>query len=154
MATCHSRALGFHIIQHPKSLTLCWQSVDAVLILCWQSVDALLTLSLRCSSIDTHDITYKGCQYFDYGKCGITALGLYKMQHPKLLMLCWRSFSDWGWDHLAVSFAHQGCQYVDYRYQRANGIPMDILTRPTTVDAPLMLTFRMCLLTCRLLVRL
>jgi len=67
MGTCHSRALGLYMIQHPKSLTLCWQSVDAVLMPCWQSVDALLMLSLRCSSIDTHDITYKGCQYFDYG---------------------------------------------------------------------------------------
>jgi hypothetical protein len=57
MGTCHSRALGFSMIQKPKLLTLCWQCVDAVLMLCWQSVDALLTLSLTCSSIDTHDIT-------------------------------------------------------------------------------------------------
>jgi hypothetical protein len=77
------------------------------------------------------------------GKCRIAALGLYKMQHPKFLTLCLRSFSDWGWDHVTFSFAHQGCQYVDYEYQLANGIPMDILTRSKTVDAPLTLTFRM-----------
>jgi hypothetical protein len=67
MGTCHSRGLVFYMLQHPKSLTLCWQSVDAVWMLCWQSVDAQLTLILRCSSIDAHDITYKGCQYSDYG---------------------------------------------------------------------------------------
>jgi hypothetical protein len=42
-------------------------------------------------------------------------------------------------DHVAFSFAHQGCQYVDFRYLRANGIPMDLLTRPKTVDTPLTL---------------
>jgi hypothetical protein len=67
MRTWHRRAPGFYKIQHPKSLTLCWQSVDAVLIHSWQSVDALMMLNLRCSSINRHNITYKGCQYFDYG---------------------------------------------------------------------------------------
>jgi len=47
-------------------------------------------------------------------KCRNTALGLYKMEHPKSLALCWRSFSDWGCDHVAISFAHNSCQYVDY----------------------------------------
>jgi len=47
MGICHSRALGLYMMQQPKSLTLCWQSVDAVWILCWQSVDALLTLICR-----------------------------------------------------------------------------------------------------------
>jgi len=46
--------------------------------------------------------------------CRNTALGLYKMQHRKSLTLCWHSFSDWGCDHVAISFAHNGCQYVDY----------------------------------------
>jgi hypothetical protein len=50
------------------------------------------------------------------GKCHSTALGLYKMQHTKLLTLCWRSFSDWGWDHVAICFAHNGCQYADSEY--------------------------------------
>jgi len=85
------------------------------------------------------------------GTSHITTLGLYKMQHPKLLRLCWRSFSDWGWDHVAFTLAHQGCQYVDYGYQLANGIPMDLQTRSKTVDAVLTLTFRIWLLPCRLL---
>ena len=43
-----------------------------------------------------------------------TALGLYKMQHPKSVTLCWCSFSDCSCDHVAFSFAPNGCQYVDY----------------------------------------
>jgi len=50
------------------------------------------------------------------GKCRSTALGLYKMQHTISLTLCWRSFSDWGCDHVAISFGHNGCHYVDYGY--------------------------------------
>jgi len=48
------------------------------------------------------------------GKCRSTALGLYMMQHPKSFTLCWRSFSDWGCDHVAISCGHNGCHYVDY----------------------------------------
>ena len=40
MDTCHSTALGLHKMQHPKSLTVCWHTVDAVSTLCWCSVDA------------------------------------------------------------------------------------------------------------------
>jgi len=39
------------------------------------------------------------------GKCRSTALGLYKMQHPKSWMLCWPSFSDRGCDHVKIAFA-------------------------------------------------
>jgi len=52
MDTCHSRALGLYTMRCPKSLTLCWHSVDAVMMLCWRSVDALLTLCW--SSVDAH----------------------------------------------------------------------------------------------------
>jgi len=84
MGICHSTALELYKMQHPKSLTLCWHSVDVVLMLCWcsvdtlwtlcwcsvdalltlcwHSVDALLTLNLRCSSIDTHNNVYTGSQ--------------------------------------------------------------------------------------------
>jgi len=48
------------------------------------------------------------------GKCRSTALGLFKMQHPKSLTLCWRAISDWGCDHVAMSSGHNGCHYVDY----------------------------------------
>jgi len=50
------------------------------------------------------------------GQWRSTSLGLYKMQHPKSLTLCWRSFSNWGCDHVALSFAHNGCHYDDYGY--------------------------------------
>ena len=36
------------------------------------------------------------------------------MQQLKLLTLRWRSFSEWGDDHGAVSFANNSCQYIDY----------------------------------------
>jgi hypothetical protein len=78
MGNCRSTALRLYKMQYPKSLTLCWHSVDtlltwcwcsvdALLTLCWRYVDALLMLSLWCSSIDTHEITYKGSKSFDYG---------------------------------------------------------------------------------------
>jgi len=44
MDICHSRALGLYKMQYPKSLTLCWHSVDTVMMLCLPSVEALLTL--------------------------------------------------------------------------------------------------------------
>jgi hypothetical protein len=44
MDICHSTAIGIYMMQHPKALTLCWNSVDTVLMLCWRSVDALLML--------------------------------------------------------------------------------------------------------------
>jgi len=50
------------------------------------------------------------------GKCHSTALGLCKIQHTKSLTLGWRSYSDWCRDHLAISFADNGCQYVDSGY--------------------------------------
>jgi len=133
----------------------CWHSVDNPLTLYWCSVDNPLTLcwhSVWGVAVSTHTIIpIKATNTSIMNKCRITALGLYKMQHPKLLTLCWRSFLDLGWDHVAFSFAHQGCQYVDCSYKRANGLPMDLLTRPKTIDAPLTLTFRMCLLPCRFL---
>jgi hypothetical protein len=47
MDISHSRALGLYKMQCPKSLTLCWHSVDTLLTLCWHSVDTLLTLCWR-----------------------------------------------------------------------------------------------------------
>jgi len=132
----------WHSVDNP--LTLCWYSVDNLLMLCWRWVWGV--------AVSTHTISpIKAANTLIMDKCRITAVGLYKMQHRKLLTLCWLSFSDWGWDHVGFSFAHQGCQYVDYRYQRANGISMDLLTRPKTVDGPLTLTFTTCLLPCRFL---
>jgi len=67
MGKCHSIALGLYKMQHPRLLTLCWRSVDALLMLCWRCVDALLTLICRWSDIDIKGIAYKGGQNFDYG---------------------------------------------------------------------------------------
>ena len=98
-----SLALGLYQMQHPKLLTLC---------LC--SVDTLLTLIFRCCDINIYHIDYKEPNTPIMGTSRSTALGLYKMQHPKSMTLCWRSFSEWGCDHVDFSFAHKGCQYVDY----------------------------------------
>jgi len=152
--------LCINAVAQPLDYTRCntqnrWRSVDNLLMLCWCSVDNLLTLCWRSFwgvAVSTHTILpIKAANTSIMGKCRITALGIYKVQHPTLLTLCWCSFSDGGWDHVSFSFAHQGCQYVDNGYQWANGIPMDLLTRSKTIDAPLRLTFRMWLLPCRCL---
>jgi len=67
MGKCRSTALESYKMQHPRLLTLCWPSVDALLKLCWWSVDALLTLIVRWSDVDIDDFAYNGGQYFDYG---------------------------------------------------------------------------------------
>jgi len=48
------------------------------------------------------------------GKSRSTAIRLYKMQHPQLLMRCGRSFWKWCCDYVAFYFANKGCQYIDY----------------------------------------
>jgi len=80
MGKYRSTTDGLYKMQCPKSLRLCWRSVEA-----------LLTLNLRCSDIDTNHISHKGGQTSIMGKCHSTDLGLYKMQHQKLLTLCWHS---------------------------------------------------------------
>jgi len=99
-------------------LTLCWPSVDPLLTLCWPSVDPLLTLcwhSLAGEAASTLTILLiQTANTSIVDKSRSTALGWYKMQHPNSLALCWRSFSAWGCDHVAFSFAHKCCQYVDY----------------------------------------
>jgi len=101
-------------------LTLCWRSVDALLTLCWRSVDALLTLcwhSFGGVAVLTHTILpVKAANTSIMDKCHGTAFGLHKMQPTKSLTLCWRSFSDWGSDHIVVAFIQNGCQYVDSGY--------------------------------------
>ena len=133
MGKHRSTALGLYKMQHPQCLTLCWHSVDAVLMLCWRSVDALLTLcwcsvdallTLCWSSfwrsfcgvaVSTHTLLpIKAANTLILDKCCSTACGLYKMQHTKSLTLCWRSFSDRCCDHVTIAFAQNGCQYIDY----------------------------------------
>jgi len=120
MDICRTTALGLYKMQYPKSLTLCWHSVDALLMLYWRSVDTLLTLCWRSFggvAVSTHTILpVKAANTLIIDKCRSTAFGLYKMQPTKSLTLCWRSFLDWGSDHVAIAFAQNGCQYVDYGY--------------------------------------
>jgi hypothetical protein len=65
-------------------LTLYWRCVDALLTFCWRSfwgvavlTDTILLMQASNTSI--------------IGKCSSTSQGFYKLQHPKLLMLSWRS---------------------------------------------------------------
>jgi len=96
MGKSRSIALGLYKMQHPKLLTLCWRSYLGV---------ATSTLTI---------LPIKEANTLIMGKSRSTALGLYKMQYPKLLTHHWRTFSEWGCDHIAFSFALEGCQYVDY----------------------------------------
>ena len=88
-------------------LTLCWRCADAVLTLswCWLSGVAIWSLTILPIKAANTSIIDNSCT---------TAPGWHKIQHPKSLTLCWRSFSDWGCDHVAFSFAHKGGHYVDY----------------------------------------
>jgi len=115
---CCSTALGLYKMQYPRLLMLCWHSVDALLMLSWCSVDALLMVCWRSlwgevtSTLTILPIKATNTSIMDKSHC--TAHGWHKMQHTKSLTLCWRSFSVRGCGHVAVSFAHKVCQYVDY----------------------------------------
>jgi len=78
---------------------------------CWGTVDGhiqdgawsvpLLFLTLKAANILFMDV------------CNQSPLRWTKMQSQKSLMLSWRSFSEWGNDHVAVFFAYKGSQYID-----------------------------------------
>jgi len=118
MDICRSRAPGIYMMQHPKALTLCWQSVNTVLMLCWRSVDAVLTVCWRSfwgvTVLPNMILPVNAANTSIMDKCRSTALGLYKMLYTKFLTLCWRSLSDRCCDHVTIPFAQNGCQYVDY----------------------------------------
>ena len=124
-------------------LMLCWCSVDALLMLCWRSVDAVLTLCWRLLSGEATSrwtvLPTKAAKTSIMGKSHSIALGLYKMQHPKTLRLCWRSFSQWGYDHVGFSFAHKSCWYVYYRYMPEHSPWILHDATPKIVDALLTL---------------
>jgi len=150
MGKCRSTALESYKMQHPRLLTLYWHSVDALLMLCWRSVDGLLTVcwpSLSGEGTSTFTILpIKAANTSIMNKCHSAALGWYKMQHTKSLMLCWRSFSDWGCDQVAFSFAHKGCHYlslwVNAVAQSLNHIRCNTQDCWPSVDALLMLCWR------------
>jgi hypothetical protein len=124
----------------------CWRSVDTLLMLCWASVDPLLMLCwhwLLCVATSTLTwVPRKDANTSIMGKCRSTALGLNKMQHPQLLMLCWRSFSEWRCDYVVFRFANKGCQYVDYGEQQGTCFSINLLATLKIVDALLTLIFR------------
>jgi len=95
----------------------CWCFVDALLTLCWRSVHALLTLCWRSLSGESRStltiLPIKATNTSIMDKSRSTALGWHNLQHTQSLTLCWRSFSDWGCDHVAFSFAHKCCHYID-----------------------------------------
>jgi len=82
--THRSTALRSYEMQHPKYLMHCWRSVDALLTLCWGSFFAVETTIWTILPIKVANTSIIG------KSCSIV-LELYKMQHPKLLTLCWRS---------------------------------------------------------------
>ena len=118
MDICRCRALGVYMMQHPKPLTLCWHSVDTVLMFWWRSVDAVLTLwwhSFWGVTVSRNTILpIKAINTSIMDKCRSPALGVYKMQHTKSLTVCWPSFSIRCSGHVTITFAKNGCQYVDY----------------------------------------
>ena len=76
-------------------------------------------------------------------------LRLPKMESQKSLTLGWRWFSEWVSDCVTFSSAYKGCQWVDYEYFWPDQSLITIFTRPTIVDAPLTLTFRIGQWPCR-----
>jgi len=125
MNICRSRAPGIYMMQHPKVLTLCWQSFDTVLMLCWRSVDAVLMLCWRTfwgvTVLTDTILPIKAANTSNMDKCHSTALWLFKMQHTKSLTLCWRSLPDKCGDHVTIAFAQNSCQYVDYGHMLKQG---------------------------------
>jgi len=65
------------------------------------------------------------------------------MQGQKWLTLHWHSFSRWGRECVAFSFANKGGQYVFYEYLQPIATQITQDARPEIVDAPLMLISRM-----------
>jgi len=114
---------------------LCWRCVDALLTLCWCSFRGVavltqMTLPIKAANTSIMD------------KCCSTALGLYKMQHTKSLTLRWRLFSDWGWNHVTICFAHNGCRYVDSGYMPLESPWIIQDATPKIVDTLLTLYWR------------
>jgi len=58
--------------------------------------------------------TWKAANTSFMNGCNQSSPRLPKMDTEKLLMLCWRSFSEWGSDCVVYSFAQKGCQCVGY----------------------------------------
>ena len=92
---CSSITRGLYKIQHWKSYTLCWCSVDTHF-----EVVATWTLTIMCMQAANSSIM---------SKCHSTALQLYTIQSQKLFMLRWHSFSECSSDLVGFFFPYTGC---------------------------------------------
>ena len=63
------------------------------------------------------------------------------LQVQKLMTLCWRSFSQWGRENVALSFAYKGGQYLIYEFLQPIGTQITRDASPLIIDAPLTLIF-------------
>ena len=75
--------------------------------------------------------------------CDHSPIRLPKMQDQKLLMLHWRSFSEWGRKNVTFFFAYKGSLYLIY--ERLHPIATQIThdARPKIIDSLLTLILRM-----------
>ena len=76
------------------------------------------------------------------GKRLSVALRMSKMQHEKLLTLCWRSLVGGGNDIVTSNFAHTGSQYIDYGLMSMHSTLSVHDEKPKIIDASLTLIFR------------
>jgi len=76
------------------------------------------------------------------GVCNQEPFSLPEMQDQKSLTLRWRSFSSWGREHVACSFAYQGCQYCIYVYSLPSCVYITRLAGPKIIDSPLTHMFK------------
>jgi len=75
--------------------------------------------------------------------CNLSAVWLPRTHDLKLLTLCWRSFSRWGREGIAINFAYKGGQTLlcDWLQPISRVITQDVW--PKIVDTLLMLIFLM-----------
>jgi len=73
------------------------------------------------------------------------------LQYQKLLILCWRSFSESGRERVAFSFANIGNLYHIYEYLQPITTQINHDAKPKIIDALLMLIFNMGQGACRFL---
>jgi len=75
--------------------------------------------------------------------CDQEPFRLREIQDQKLLTLHGRSFSRWGRERVATTFAYKGCQYFDCVYSLPTHVFITQLAGPEIVDAHVTLIFKM-----------
>ena len=79
---------------------------------CWHSVDAHLMYG--AGSVSLIILTGKVANTSSMNDCNQSPLRLCKMHSQKSFTLHWRSFPEWGSDHVINSFPEKGCHYFGY----------------------------------------